>query len=43
MTRVSNPDPATVANAYLVCDGGAGKPVVVTDGGKDWPGLGWSA
>lgn len=42
VTRVSNPDPATVANAYLVCDGGAGKPVVVTDGGKDWPGVGWS-
>ena len=42
VTRVSDPDPATVAETYLVCDGGVGVPVVVTDGGKDWPGLGWS-
>ena len=38
---MSDPDPATVAETYLVCDGGVGKPVVVTDGekiGRVWGG-----
>ena len=33
--RVSSLDPAAAA-ALLTCDGGAGRPVVVADGGKRW-------
>ena len=37
VNRVDSPDPQTVTERYLIKGGvGAGEPVVVTDGGRDW-------